>query len=78
MDASPRPGTCERCGYLSSQAVCKACVLLEGLNKGLPQMGVGRTRSKGRATRAGTGKVVAGVAGGGGGDGAEEAGEELV
>lgn len=26
-------GQCERCGYLSSQAVCKACTLLEGLNK---------------------------------------------
>ena len=26
-------GECERCGYLSSQKVCKACVLLEGLNK---------------------------------------------
>ena len=29
-------GRCERCGYLSSQAVCKACVLLEGLNKARP------------------------------------------
>jgi cytoplasmic tRNA 2-thiolation protein 1 len=26
-------GKCERCGYISSQKVCKACVLLEGLNK---------------------------------------------
>ncbi len=23
--------------------VCKACVLLEGLNKGLPKLGVGKT-----------------------------------
>ncbi|RMD40511.1 hypothetical protein DV735_g4627, partial [Chaetothyriales sp. CBS 134920] len=30
-------GQCERCGYLSSQKVCKACVLLESLNKGRPQ-----------------------------------------
>ncbi|KAF2478489.1 hypothetical protein BDY17DRAFT_287976 [Neohortaea acidophila] len=30
-------GQCERCGYLSSQAVCKACVLLEGLNKARPR-----------------------------------------
>lgn len=44
---APRPGTCMRCGYLSSQAVCKACVLLEGLNKGLPRLGVSRTRKKG-------------------------------
>jgi cytoplasmic tRNA 2-thiolation protein 1 len=26
-------GKCERCGYISSQKVCKACILLEGLNK---------------------------------------------
>ncbi|KAI4172614.1 MAG: hypothetical protein LQ343_003461 [Gyalolechia ehrenbergii] len=28
---------CGRCGYLSSQAVCKACMLLEGLNKNRPK-----------------------------------------
>lgn len=33
-------GQCERCGYLSSQSVCKACVLLEGLNKARPRTGV--------------------------------------
>ena len=33
-------GQCERCGYLSSQAVCKACVLLEGLNKARPRTGI--------------------------------------
>jgi cytoplasmic tRNA 2-thiolation protein 1 len=33
-------GQCERCGYLSSQAICKACVLLEGLNKARPQTGI--------------------------------------
>jgi cytoplasmic tRNA 2-thiolation protein 1 len=25
-------GRCERCGYLSNNKLCKACVLLEGLN----------------------------------------------
>ncbi len=40
------PGTCERCGYMSSQAVCKACVLLEGLNKGLANYGIGRVKLK--------------------------------
>jgi len=33
-------GQCERCGYLSSQSVCKACVLLEGLNKARPKTGI--------------------------------------
>ena len=39
------PGKCERCGYMSSQAVCKACQLLEGLNRGLPNLGINRTRA---------------------------------
>lgn len=30
-------GQCEKCGYLSSQKVCKACMLLDGLNKSRPQ-----------------------------------------
>ena len=30
-------GQCKLCGYLSSQDVCKACVLLEGLNKNRPK-----------------------------------------
>ncbi|KAI4225858.1 MAG: hypothetical protein L6R36_003614 [Xanthoria steineri] len=28
---------CGRCGYLSSQSVCKACLLLEGLNRNRPK-----------------------------------------
>ncbi|KAB8337000.1 hypothetical protein FH972_021305 [Carpinus fangiana] len=34
-------GQCERCGYLSSQSVCKACTLLEGLNKSRPRAEIG-------------------------------------
>lgn len=30
-------GKCTRCGYLSSQDICKACKLLEGLNKNRPR-----------------------------------------
>ena len=46
----PTPGNCERCNYISSQPVCKACILLEGLNSGQPRLGVARTRgSKRRA-----------------------------
>ncbi|KAF8568473.1 hypothetical protein P879_03651 [Paragonimus westermani] len=37
----PVHGTCEKCGCVSSQRVCHACVLLEGLNAGLPQLKVG-------------------------------------
>lgn len=38
----PVQGTCARCGYISSQALCKSCVLLEGLNRGLPKLGIGK------------------------------------
>ncbi|CAL8118615.1 unnamed protein product [Orchesella dallaii] len=39
----PTQGVCKRCKYISSQDLCKACVLLEGLNKGLPKLGVGKS-----------------------------------
>lgn len=42
----PSRGTCNRCGFVSSQQPCKACVLLEGLNRGLPKLGIGK-KSKG-------------------------------
>ena len=42
----PVRGTCDRCGFVSSQQPCKACVLLEGLNRGLPKLGIGK-KSKG-------------------------------
>ena len=40
-----------RCGYMSSQAVCKACLLLEGLNRGLPNYGL-RDKARVRHDRA--------------------------
>ncbi|RWS01820.1 cytoplasmic tRNA 2-thiolation protein 1-like protein [Dinothrombium tinctorium] len=39
----PVQGVCSRCGYISSQNICKACVMLEGLNKGLPKLGIGKS-----------------------------------
>lgn len=42
----PVRGICERCGFVSSQQPCKACALLEGLNRGLPKLGIGK-KSKG-------------------------------
>ncbi len=39
----PKQGICERCGYISSMSICKACNLLEGLNRGLPKLGIGKT-----------------------------------
>ena len=43
-------GTCKRCGYISSQELCKACVLLEGLNRGLPRLGIGKTTASNIST----------------------------
>ncbi|KAJ1500975.1 nucleotidyltransferase [Coelomomyces lativittatus] len=40
---STHTSPCERCGYMSSQQICKACLLLEGLNKGLPKLGIGKS-----------------------------------
>lgn len=34
-------GKCAKCGYISSQTVCKACTLLEGLNKSRPKTTIG-------------------------------------
>ncbi|KAJ8725403.1 hypothetical protein PYW08_003586 [Mythimna loreyi] len=39
----PMQRICSRCKFVSSQEVCKACVLLEGLNKGLPKLGIGKS-----------------------------------
>ena len=39
----PVQGVCKRCGYISSQDLCKACILLDGLNRGLPRLGIGKT-----------------------------------
>ncbi|KAG9508408.1 Cytoplasmic tRNA 2-thiolation protein 1, partial [Fragariocoptes setiger] len=36
----PDQRTCITCGYISSQEVCKACMILEGLNKGRPKLGL--------------------------------------
>lgn len=38
----PSKGVCSRCGLVSSQQPCKACALLEGLNRGLPKLGMGK------------------------------------
>ncbi|KAI8621654.1 hypothetical protein BC830DRAFT_1058037 [Chytriomyces sp. MP71] len=39
--APQKQGTCEKCGYISSQKLCKACVLLETLNRGQPAVSIG-------------------------------------
>lgn len=44
-------GQCQRCGYLSSQAVCKACMLLEGLNRNRPRRGIEVGEDKGQKGR---------------------------
>lgn len=37
----PAHQVCVRCGYMSSNKFCKACVLLESLNKGKPALELG-------------------------------------
>ena len=43
---TPTQGTCERCGFVASNKLCKACVLLEALNKGKPKLAVGKARDQ--------------------------------
>ncbi|EEB19161.1 cancer-associated gene protein, putative [Pediculus humanus corporis] len=45
----PQKGTCSKCGFVSSQLICKACTLLAGLNKGLPKIGIGKTSKVNKA-----------------------------
>ncbi|VDO42990.1 unnamed protein product [Haemonchus placei] len=44
--AMPTLINCSRCGYMSSQPLCKACLLLEGLNTGNTDMGIKRKTKK--------------------------------
>lgn len=37
---------CKKCGYMSSQDLCQACHLLEGLEKGLPLIALGKRKDK--------------------------------
>ena len=39
----PERRNCSRCGFISSQEICKACIMLEGLNRGLPKLGIGKS-----------------------------------
>ncbi|CAI5485245.1 unnamed protein product [Closterium sp. Naga37s-1] len=70
----PTQRTCDRCGYISSQELCKACVLLEGLNRGLPRLGVSRTRRKDGQYTAAAG-AAAGSGAAAAGDGGATAGD---
>jgi len=38
----PQQMTCMKCGYMSSNKICKACALLEGLNQGKAKLVIGR------------------------------------
>uniref|UniRef100_A0A158R3S2 Cytoplasmic tRNA 2-thiolation protein 1 n=1 Tax=Syphacia muris TaxID=451379 RepID=A0A158R3S2_9BILA len=38
--ALPKLTTCERCGFQSSSKVCKACLMLQGLNSNNPNLGI--------------------------------------
>jgi len=46
MAKLPVQGLCSRCGYISSNKLCKACVLLDSLNQGLPKVSLGEDSGK--------------------------------
>ncbi|CAI5447416.1 unnamed protein product [Caenorhabditis angaria] len=46
----PKLMTCQRCGYITSQKLCKACLLIEGLNSGNTDLGVRKTKKTKKLT----------------------------
>jgi len=38
----PEKKNCKQCGFISSNNICKACVLLDGLNKGRAKLAIGK------------------------------------
>ncbi|XP_072625760.1 cytoplasmic tRNA 2-thiolation protein 1 [Canis lupus baileyi] len=42
----PPPGACSRCGALASRALCQACALLDGLQRGRPRLAIGKGRDE--------------------------------
>ncbi|KAI8740946.1 cytoplasmic tRNA 2-thiolation protein 1 [Biomphalaria glabrata] len=44
----PTQTVCQRCNFVSSNDICKACVMLEGLNKGRPRLGIGKINKERR------------------------------
>lgn len=40
----PPAGACSRCGALASRALCQACALLDGLDRGRPRLAIGQGR----------------------------------
>ena len=47
----PIQTTCERCGYIASATLCKACIMLDGLNKGRPELSIGKNSKRKRILR---------------------------
>ncbi|KAI8870232.1 adenine nucleotide alpha hydrolases-like protein [Ramicandelaber brevisporus] len=39
---APKMTNCKKCGFIASNDLCKACLLLEGLNSGNPTLGIGK------------------------------------
>ncbi|XP_008251870.3 cytoplasmic tRNA 2-thiolation protein 1 [Oryctolagus cuniculus] len=74
----PRPGACSRCGALASRALCQACALLDGLNRGRPRLAIGKGRRglHEEGAQGAPGDAEPGVEGAQGASGDEERDEE--
>ena len=70
----PFQGICSRCGYISSQALCKACILLEGLNRGLLKLGIGKVTAGNLSAHIKKLETHHGMAASGGGDNTPQTG----
>ena len=42
----PIQSTCQNCGYIASSELCKACIMLDGLNRGRPELSIGKNNKR--------------------------------
>lgn len=53
----PIQQNCERCGYISSAELCKACIMLDGLNRGRAELSIGKNNKRKKILKMTAGKV---------------------
>ena len=52
----PIQSTCQNCGYIASSELCKACIMLDGLNQGRPELSIGKNNKRKKILKMTAGK----------------------
>ena len=53
----PIQSTCQNCGYIASSELCKACIMLDGLNRGRPELSIGKNNKRKKILKMTAGKA---------------------